>query len=155
MAGSAGEAGPTGKVNILIRKQYDKNKVRLTSSQQIDTMLGNSLVVPEDPHRTRTNSGNADQPSGSQSQPPIPTRSSTNNGFSSTQQPLFNVPTSNSFESLTEFIDITDSPGNQVSPVHSDTNHGVTVQKIRCPPIYVYGKSVAELNQLLPAANIS
>lgn len=126
--------------------------MRLTSSEQIDVMLGSSLVIPEDPQRTRTNSDSSCQPSGSLSQPIIP---SNNNASTSTQPMAFNIPTSNSFESLTEIMDDSNLPGDATVPGNSEYSQNTVARKIRCPPIHVYGTSVTELNQLLPAANLT
>lgn len=148
-AGSGGEAGPSGTANILIRRNYDKSKVRLTSTHHIDAMLGSSLVVPEAPlQRPRCSSGSGD---GQISSTPTTMPTDPDCMSSETQQLVINVPTSNAFEGLENVLmddsDLTDQQTTAASVQ--------LARKVRCPPIHVYGKTVPQLNQLLSTTNIN
>lgn len=99
-------------------------------------MVGNSLVVPDGlSGRFRSNSRGSDKLD-SVSQP----------SQSSQQQVVANVATSNIFETLD--LDVLD---NEVS---TQQHPAEEARRIRCPPIFVYGKTVTDVNKLVSSLGI-
>lgn len=106
-------------------------------------------MAPEDPvFRSRSNScGGGELASSSQSTAPRCPSTETQQGLS--QRLVINVPTSNAFEGLDSVLMDESDPVDQQNTVAAGR-----VRKVRCPPIYVYDKSVNQLNQLLSLTSI-
>ena len=135
----------TGSSQILIRKVYDWKNI---SKQQKVNIAAQSLVEEGKGRRRRSVSVG-------DSQPLIPKRQMTQPG-----QTVPGIPTSNEFEMLSDYGDISDDnndddattavaagAANAAASAAAKTSPAST--KIRCPPIFVYGSSVIELNRMI------
>lgn len=108
--------GKCGPSNIVIRRNYDKSKVRFgnKSASHLTTMFENNEPAPS--QQCRDNN--------------VPSRI------------IAGVSTHNEFEMLA----VDDDQQEEPARVSNQTSHAI--KKVRCPPIYVYNKSVVEINAI-------
>lgn len=139
------ERGPNGPpFTIMIRKNYDKSKVRITSTQtEIDSMINNDLLIANAQHSHRHNppNGSNDQRQDSTgdrlSVTPVAGCSNTNNALDAVP----NIPTDNPYDTLMVNDDvIVDS---------QDVVTQQLVPKVHCPPIFVQNYTVKDINKLM------